>query len=86
MDNTSQIQNQVHHHNPMQEQPTKKEDPPQEDVNFKNFIYEIRKLNFVSKETIYKSRFLSNEEKTELIKELFLTYNYLLTHYEQRIT
>ena len=81
-----QNHNPLQNHNPMQEQPPKKEDPPQEVVDFRMFIYEIRKLNSISKETIYKSRFLSNEEKTELIKELFLTYNYLLTHYEQRVT
>jgi hypothetical protein len=78
------MDNQSQNHNTMQEPSTKKEEPPHEDVDFRMFLYEIRKLKSVSKETIYKSRFLTNEEKTEIIKELFLTYNYLLTHYEQR--
>jgi len=80
------MDNQSQNHNTIQELSTKKEDPPHEDVDLRMFICEIRKLKSVSKETIYKSRFLSNEEKTELMKELFLTYNYLLTHYEQRTT
>ena len=48
-----------------------------EENTLKKTIYQIRNMQKISNENINSLSSLTSEEKTELIKELISTYNYL---------